>query len=299
MNEIFTYDLNKNAVDYDKIHKDSVVILYGADESYDINFIVPVRGRLSFSKPMYNSFVDANENSPLKIAYTVVEHSELPEHSKFCKQNKINYIWIKSEAGEQFNKCLALNMGALFSMVHAKAYLFHDIDCLIQSDFFIKLQENIQNKNCKAIQCFHGRRVLYLDQDRTNKIIANEISVNDLRLGSPGVSLPMYIGAPGGSIYIERYLFFRVGGYDPEFFRANAPEDIFFWDKVCIIDKMEVSDNPEIDLFHMNHPPTYYDNPYIGHMKQVHDQFKNSSLEEKIELVNKKADLIKKYYDSH
>lgn len=296
MNEIFTYNLKNNFIDYDKINRDSIIILYGADETYDINFIVPVRGRINFSKPMYNSFTDANENSPLKVTYTIVEHSELPEHSKFCKQNKINYIWIKSEPGEQFNKCLALNAGAMFSMPYAKSFLFHDIDCLIQSDFFLKLQENVRNKNCKAIQCFHGRRVLYLNQDTTDKIITNQASVDDLKLGSPGISLPMYNGAPGGSILIDRHLFFRIGGYDPEFFRANAPEDVFFWDKVCLINNMEVSDNPEIDLFHMNHPPTYYDNPFIEHMKEIHKQFKQSTFEEKMELVNEKAKLISKYY---
>lgn len=299
MNEIFTHDLKVNAIDYQKIRNDSIFVIYSHDDTYDINFIIPVRGRLKFATPMYNSFLNARENSPLKIAYTIVEHSDIPEHSKFCKKNRINYIWIKSEPDEQFNKCLALNCGALFSVLSPKGFLFHDIDCLIQSDFFLKLQENVLNKNCKAIQCFHGRRVLYLDDLTTGKILSNEVSVDSLKLGIPGINLPMYIGAPGGSIFIERHLFFRVGGYDPEFFRANSPEDIFFWDKICLIDKMEISDNPEIDLFHMNHPPTYYDNPFIGHMKQIYDQFKNSSFEEKMELVNQKASLIKKYYDSH
>lgn len=294
-NNILLKELNENFIDYNKIRDESIFVLYANEEQYDVSFIVPVRGRLNFSKPMYDNFVLAREQSRLNISYTIVEHSESPEHSKFCKKNRINYIWIKSYSNEQFNKCLALNFGALFSIKKCDFFLFHDIDCLIQTNFFINLQKNIENKNCKSIQCFHGRRVLYLDQELTNKIISNEIHVDSLKLGIPGITLPMYIGAPGGSIMINRDLFFRVGGYDPEFFRANSPEDIFFWDKVAFIDRMEISDNPEIDIFHMHHTPTYYDNPFIDHMKKIYEIFKNSSDDDKLHLINKKSKLIQEF----
>lgn len=296
MDELFARELEKNKIDYKKIKDDSIFVLYNPDEEIDINFIVPVRGRLSFAGPMYKSFCKAKENSDLKISYTVVECSEIPEHSKFCKQNKINYIWIKSEPGELFNKCLSLNIGAMFS-IKSRYFLFHDIDCLIQSNFFNNLMNNISRKNsCKALQCFHGRRVLYLNEELTNNIIEGKIELDDLKIGYNGVSLPMYVGAPGGSIFIEKDLFFKVGGYDPEFFQANAPEDIFFWDKVCTIDKMEISDNPEIDLFHMNHPPTYYSNPLINEMKQIYDCFKSSSDENKKEVILEKEKILNEFY---
>jgi len=295
MNNLFIEELNKNKIDYQKIKDDSIFVLYDTDEYYDINFIVPVRGRVNFASSMYKSFCKAKENSNLKISYTVVEFSENPEHSKFCKKNKINYIWIQSKKDELFNKCLALNFGALFS-VKAKNFLFHDLDCLIQSDFFNNLIKNINNKNCKAIQCFHGRRVLYLDQNTTDRIISESLNIDDLKLGAPGVSLPMYFGAPGGSIFIEKDLFFSIGGYDPEFFKANAPEDIFFWDKVNVNAFMEVSDNPQIEIFHLNHPPTYYSNPLINEMKQIHDCFKNSTNEEKQQVVNEKQKILTPFY---
>lgn len=295
IDELFTEELSKNRIDYEKLREDSIFVLYNKEEEYDLNFIVPVRGRLGFASPMYNSFLRAREKSNLKISYTVVECSEIPEHSKFCKTNKINYIWIKSQPGELFNKCLSLNFGAIFS-VRAKAFLFHDLDCLVQSDFFEKLYKNIETKACKAIQCFHGRRVLYLDQVTTDKIVGNSMSVDELELGMDGVSLPMYIGAPGGSIFIDKDLFFEIGGYDPEFFQANAPEDIFFWDKVCTVSAMETSDNPEIDLFHMNHPPTYYSNPQIGHMTKIHNTFKGLDKPGREELINEKKNIISKFY---
>ncbi len=295
MDSLFTKELENNKINYQKIKDDSIFVLYNTEEQYDINFIVPVRGRLDFANAMYKSFCKAKEKSNLKIAYTVVEYSEIPEHSKFCKQNKINYIWIKSEPGKLFNKCLSLNFGALFS-VKSKSFLFHDLDCLIQSDFFNKLSENLKTKECHAIQCFHGRRVLYLNEHLTNQVKLDGINVDDLQLGSPGVSLPMYIGAPGGSIYIEKNLFFEIGGYDPEFFSANAPEDIFFWNKIETIDKIDICDNPQIDIFHMNHPPTYYSNPFINEMKNIHTAFVNSVLEDKKKIIELKKEIIKSFY---
>lgn len=287
-------ELYNNILDYDNILNESINIIYNEDIEYDINFIITARGRVNFSNPMFQSFKKACENVNIKIAYTLVEHSEISEHAKFCKKNKINYIWIKSKPGELFNKCLSYNLGAMFS-VKSKAYLFHDIDCLIQSDFFDKLLENINNKNCKAIQCFTKRRVLYLNQELTNQIINNEITVDELNINIPGVSLPQFIGAPGGSIYVNKDLFFEIGGYDPELFLANSPEDIFFWDKIETITNMEISDNPEIELFHMNHPPTYNSNPYLNKMLKIHSYFKKLDKNNKLEFIKTKSNLIKNY----
>ena len=94
---------------------------------------------------------------------------------------------------------------------------------------------------------------------------------------------------------IDRELFFEVGGYDPELFLANSPEDIFFWNKVDTIDKMHISDNPDIEIYHMNHRPTYYDNPLIDDMKDIHFTFMNISKEEKEEIVKIKSELIKEF----
>lgn len=286
---------NSNRIDYKKIKEDNIVVTYDDEERFDISFIIPVRGRINFIKPMYNSFKRAVEKSGLKISLTVSEHSENPEHSHFCKQNKINYIWTKADANQFFNKCMAINMAALFS-AKAKYFLFHDLDCLVQEDFFTNLMCNISRKNCKAIQCFHGRRVLYLNNELTEKAISDTLDINSLKLGMPGIGLPNVVGAPGGSIFIEKDLFFQVGGYDPELFYANAPEDIFFWDKVEELAKMEVSDDPEIDIFHMNHPVTYNSNPRLQEMLNLHRSFTTAKPEERKEFVELKRKAIEEFY---
>ena len=190
-------------------------------------------------------------------------------------------------------------MGVFYSQ-KAKSYIFHDIDCLIQSDFFQKLSANIQNQKAKAIQCFTGRRVLYLNHQLTQKIIKKEFEVDNLTIDLPEVDFPrlggkIMLGAPGGSIYCERELFFTVGGYDSELFLANSPEDIFFWTKVDTIDKMFISDNPNIEIYHMFHEPTWMNNPHIHEMQNINNIFQEMSIEEKTDFIKFKSELINEY----
>jgi predicted glycosyltransferase involved in capsule biosynthesis len=283
-----------NKIDYDDIKLKCEVNTPNL-EPVDISFIITVKNRVEFGPAMYKSFLKAKNNTNLNISYTIVELSPNSEHKEFCLKNKINYIWYKTDTNEMFNKCLGLNIGAIF-FNKAKAFIFHDIDCLIQSDFFTKLKTNIDDKNALAIQCFHGRRVLYLNQYLTNLAINNTLNIDTLKLGLDGISLPNLIGAPGGSIYVDKEIFFKVGGYDPELFAGNAPEDIFFWVKVELFTKMYLSDNPEIDIFHMNHTPTAGTNPYIHAMLKTHNMFKTLSNEDKLDVVKFKAKTIEGYY---
>jgi predicted glycosyltransferase involved in capsule biosynthesis len=285
--------------DYKNIAENNTVIIQSPEEAYDINFLIPVRGRREFAEPMYKSFLKAKENSSLSIVYTVIEHSSVPDHAKFCKKNKLNYIWIKSAEGELFNKCLCYNMGALYSNV-SKYIIFHDLDCLIQSDFFVKIALNISNQKCKAIQCFKDRRVLYCDENLTKEIIEEKVSVDDLNLDFPGIDLPrlggvVMLGAPGGSILVERGLFFEVGGYDDHLFLANSPEDAYFWEKIDSVDKMYIAESPNVDIFHMFHPPTYYSNPHLMQMKKTFEDFKSLAKEQKMEIIKEKSQYFKKF----
>jgi len=286
--------LRNNQIDYNKLKNEFHRYEIFDIDYHDINVIIPVKGRVDFMNPMYQSFKNAKKKSNLKITYTVVEISDKNEHENFCIKNKINYVWIKTEPDVLFNKCLALNVGAMFT-VSAEAFIFHDIDCLMQSDFFLNLEQNINNKNAKAIQCFQGRRVLYLNNILTEKVINDEIEVDALMINTHGVSLPQNIGAPGGSIYTTKDLFFEVGGYDPELFQANAPEDIFYWEKILMLDTMHVCDKPPIELFHMSHPITYNSNPKILEMLTTYEIFKNDSYDNKLDLIKYKKSLINEY----
>lgn len=286
--------VKKNFIDYDKIQKECICIIQNPDEEYDINFLIPVRNRIEFAQPMFESFLNAQKKSLLKITYTIVEHSVNPEHSKFCKNNNLNYIWIPSNDKDLFNKCLCFNLG-VFLNKNSKNFIFHDIDCLIQSDFFINLVKNIEIKKCRAIQCFTDRRVLYLTEKLTSDVINKKISVDDLNVNLSDVHYPLQFGAPGGSLMINRDVFFDAGGYDPELFAGNSPEDAFFWTKANLITPIEISNNPIIEIYHMNHRPTYYDNPFYDIMGKINSDFQNSSLEEKQQYILFKSNLIQQY----
>lgn len=289
--------IDDNRIDYNKVKRDNIVIIH--NENADVNFLITARGRTEFAQPMYDAFKAAAEKSPLSIAYTVIEHSEIPQHSKFCKKMKLNYIWIEAQKDELFNKCLAYNMGVFFGP-KSKYLLFHDIDCLVQSNFFLNLFDNVKSKGARALQCFTKRRVLYINEEFTPKVIAGEFAVDRLSISIPGVDLPrssnqVMIGAPGGSILIERDLYFEVGGYDAELFLANSPEDAFFWQKVDMINKMHISDDPDIELYHMYHPPTFMDNPHVQDMIKINNKFKAMSDEEKKAIIAHKAEMIKEF----
>ena len=130
--------------------------------------------------------------------------------------------------------------------------------------------------------------------------LKKEFLIDDLNINLPEVDFPrlggkIMIGAPGGSIYVERNLFFEVGGYDSELFLANSPEDIFFWTKIDTINKMYTSENPPIEIYHMYHEPTWMNNPHIHDMENINNTFLQMSLENKKEFIKFKSDLINEY----
>jgi hypothetical protein len=281
-------------IDYKKIKENSICEIHNLLDSYDINVLIPVRGRIEFAAPMYKSFLAAKNNSPLKIKYTVIEHSCNSDHYEFCKLNKLNYIWIKCEPIDQFNKCLCFNMGAIYSNI-SKYIICHDLDCLMQSDFFIKLMQNINIKNCNAIQCFHSRRVIYCDEILTSYIINNEINIDSVNVYTPNTFLPESNGAPGGSICVTRKLFFDVGGFDEHLFVGYSHEDAYFWEKIDTIDNMTTCNNPPIDLFHLHHVKSVGTNIHYNSMNVIYDLFKNSDLNTKLQIIQTKRMHIKQY----
>jgi len=262
-------------------------------ESARLSIIIPVYGRESFLDPVIHYFKIAEANSNIDIAYTIVEHSEIQLHSETCKRLDINYIWIEKQNNNPFNKCLAMNMGAC--AVKGEEYLFHDIDCLVTSEFFNNLYKNIERKDARAIQTFSDRRVLYLNDTLTNKALDKQLAVDNLKEGPneisnvnyTGVTLPKYTGAPGGSIWIKAEEFINVGGYDPNIFFGYSPEDAFFWDKVSTIGIMHTCTDPRNEIFHMNHPITESSNPYLNQLIELKDIYvSRCTQEEKIKLIN-------------
>jgi hypothetical protein len=238
-------DINSNSyidfykkIKYKKIYKKN-----------KISVIIPVRERVDFLPVLVESLMKSIRKCGEKINITVIEHSDKSLHKDTCKENSLNYYYIDSN-GKYFNKSLCNNIGALLNK-NSEFFLFHDLDCLVKEDFFSNIFKNVENKSSKSLQTFDKRRVLYLNKKQTNDII-NKISViddynDDLEEG--------LCCAPGGSILVKNDIFFNVGGYDPELFYGWSPEDLFFWDKVETITKIDICDQPKNDIYHMYHEP--------------------------------------------
>jgi len=174
--------------------------------------------------------------------------------------------------------------------------MFHDLDCLVQKDFFINVFENIKQKELIAIQCFNKRRVLYCNEKLTNSLIELKTNINDVNINHPDINLFENGKAPGGSILLNRETFFNIGGYDPELFNGYSPEDSFFWEKIETLTKIGSCDSPIVEIFHMHHPPSYFrKDEALTKMHKIDRLYRISKMENKLEILKYKSDLIKKY----
>jgi|LakMenEpi03Aug12_release.lakeMendotaPanAssembly.Ray.scaffolds.fasta_scaffold82654_5 hypothetical protein len=272
----------QNSIDYNKLINETYKVKKYNDDHYDFNFIVPVRGRQQFTKPLFKSVIESASLVDKKIQFTLFEHSYNKEHEDICNELNINYFHLHTDG--VFNKCLSFNLSIILSQ-QSDWYIFHDLDCLVQRNFFSNLIINIEEKNAQAIQTFQGRRVLYLNQHLTDLIVSEQTSINSYDINTPGVTLPRMIGAPGGSIAIKRNIFNEVGGFDPEYFNSYAPEDIFMWDKIVCLTDVHLCDNPPNEIFHMKHPILHYTNPNFDVMKLLHIKYNALTHNKKLEFL--------------
>lgn len=271
--------LEKNKFSYKEIREKSDISLID-DNEYDMNVIIGFQGRQEFFAPLIESFEKAfkyykNIDSSKTFCFTFVEHDLFP-NSKHLLENKVNYIWTPGNVSDKYSRSFAYNFGVKYSN-KAKYYLLHDIDILVKENFFEELYTNL--KDFKCMQTYGRRRVLYLSKELTPKVISKEVDFSTFDENTPDVSLPMFAGKPalgskGGSIVVERELYYEIGGFDPELFWGYAAEDQMFWHKAeTLLGEIIYADNPPIDIFHMWHPPTYSTNPLVYEMENYMHQF--------------------------
>jgi predicted glycosyltransferase involved in capsule biosynthesis len=257
------------------------------DTNEEIRVIIPVRGRDSFLPILLESF-DQTKNTNYRIC--VVEHSDKKVHAETCSDFGVSYIHIPANGGI-FNKCLCHNIAA-FTTLRSDYLLFHDLDCLVQEDFFYNINACIDINQAEALQSFKGKRVLFCDAVLTARLLQRDVNVNELSIKSGGV-IASAVGAPGGSILCSYDLFFKVGGFDPELFWSYSPEDQFFLHKLQMFTTVYSCDGNEV--FHLNHPPSVNLNPDLNNLIGVMREFRTMSVEEQREVVEYKANLIKQY----
>jgi hypothetical protein len=281
---------SSNKINYELIRSTALFFLKENKKKHDINFIVPVRGRKEFLKPLFECFNEAKNNIYKNITFTIVEQSTEAECLKFCNENKINYIYIHSKENEVFNKCLCYNVGVLYSC-DAKYLVLHDLDILFNKNFFVNIYKILTETKCKALQTYTKKRVLFCNKKITEQILKKEVNINKLTEEDENISSATP-GSTGGSIFVERNLFFNVGGYDPEYFYGYSYEDMFFWEKLSTLTEIKFADNPEIELFHLHHKSQEFSDAKFAEDRAMVEKFRNLDKEEKEQFLMFKKDIL-------
>lgn len=257
----------------------------------DVSIIIPARGRRQFFPPLLKSLHNMDLGDK-KVSITVVEHSFEPEISDVLPVE--NYIHLQAGRNEPFNKCLCMNIGAIVSK-NSPYLLFHDSDLLVNRDFLTNVFINLEKKGTNTLQTFAGRKVLYCERELTSRLINGQVHINDISPTFMGVYDKNKPGAPGGSIFIARRMFFEVGGFDPELFHSYSQEDLFFWDKVSLYVPIGSCDNPRNEVYHMHHEFQQFNNPQFKEMLSMYTRWSRLSVQDKIKICEHKKELLKKY----
>ena len=289
--------VKRNKFSYSEIQKKSRVLLLNNNDC-TVNVIIGFRGRTEFHEPIIDSFNNAFRYYQRNFAdrkhtfcLTFVEHSAQPV-SENTLQGRVNYIWTPGNVTEQYSRSFSYNFGVKYSN-KAKYYLLHDIDILVKENFFEQLFVNLSDRKC--MQPYGKRRVLYLSKELTDRVIKKEIDYNVFSEKTPEVSLPGILGSKGGSIFVERDLYFEVGGFDPEVFWGYAAEDQFFWEKLLTVyGKVSFADSPPIDMFHMWHPLTNVSNPQLGEMEHYFNDFKAMTKANRLKFIQLQSQSLNK-----
>ena len=299
-------EIKNRAINYQEI-LDSCEIKVKSNDSH-ISVIVPVCGRTEFNKVLCNhifnaiqvynkavepGFIALGISAKPMISLTIVEHSDRPEHKSLCA-DWVNYVWIPKN-GQPFNKCLAHNIGGLLTE-NANYFLFHDVDIMVPEDFFVKVMQNVTKvvngkpKVYDALQTFTKRRLQLCNEFITGELISNHLSVKHIP-SHPAHFKAAQPGAMGGSIFLTNKLFFKTT-FAAQLFTDYGLEDAFFWQCINLIGKVGGCDQPELELYHLNHDANRV-------TKQADWNFYNTllalSFEEKMNLIKLIADNLNRY----
>jgi hypothetical protein len=292
-----------NKIDYQGILSDDNFYSNTQKEKADITVLIPVRNRLEFLKPSVHYMREASANSSLRINLVYIENDNYPKHKDICEDLGVGYVFIPTEISQSsglFAKSLCYNMGFIVAPV-TDWYLFHDLDMVVDKDFFYKLSLYMKS-NPRWLQPYTGKRVCLVSETMT-KIICSGKYVSLSTLSNKDV-MPASSGSTGGSILVRRDLFEKVGGYDPEIFFGYAPEDLFFWTKLEVLcGKLDhitnpfqggavYADDPPIEVYHMSHASMANQNPCHADMRSILASFFEYNYPDKLKIVEFKKSLL-------
>ena len=299
--------ISKNKINYSSIMSDNRFYKNIKNEISDITLLIPIKDRIDFLKPSVHYMKEAQKKIAYKIKVIYIENDNISNFKEICAKLEVDYIYIPIDICQSngfFAKSLCYNIGFLLAP-KTPWYIFHDLDILVDNDFFIKLNFYIQ-RNPKWVQPYTQKRVRRLSNTITKAICSNNyFNLSEL---SDKEAAPANPGSTGGSILVRRDMIERVGGYDPELFYGYAPEDSFFWTKLetetagglgpissCFQGCGLYADDPIIEVYHMDHPHYELKNPRHAAMRRILTSFWKYESIDKTRLIEFKNLLFKEF----
>jgi len=210
-----------------------------------ISIIIPMR----YTKDRINSLYTVINNIRAQH-FPVVEIivCEEDNNSKFNinKIKPINHQFIKSN--NKFNKCAAFNHGIITAKF--EKLILHDGDILVPSNYASVVNTILSQYD----SCHIGSRVLYLDENSTQKVNSTGILHNSVVTHMVG-TLPAngkhetskFIG---GSVCANKSALIKIGGFD-ENFVGWGEEDLAFYKVLQFATKLY--DDRFINFVHLYH----------------------------------------------
>jgi len=272
----------------EEFKKINIPIIKKMKEKCDLLLVIPIRNRDNILDVCLNFTCTEIKKSHLNIKIVVVEHDIDAKSKTTAEKYEVEHLFIKSN-GEIFNKCLCHNLGSL--VYDSKFIMFHDVDLVSPPNLFDSIFNNLGTH--KAIQCFNGRRVIYVNQDNSERF-KKDMDMEFLRNSQHRIGEP---GAPGGSIMLERELYENIGGFDHIFFWGYSIEDGFFWKKMEVYGEVTTCSNPIVEMYHLWHEPNHRTNPLLIRDHELYRVFNTFNRDEKIKYLNIAKDEYKKLKD--
>lgn len=256
---------------------------YSSSEVPALNVIIPVYGRkdhLSQSVSCLLEQVKSGNLSDYGIEITVCEMSASSQHSRFCTDVGVQYLFLQDEV---FNKSEAMNTAA--NLFPAKNFIFYDVDILVAEGWLkgcVNTIESIRGSgsNCWISQPIPGRKIFYVSEKDTIELFSGNKKITDMSDDSHYVQPEWYKGnyPPGGIVMITAELFYAVQGYDPHLFWGYSPEDLLFLER-CI----SYSDDGQLtcwqtgpSVYHLHHENSEHSNMNYEHMVYAADVLRST-----------------------
>jgi hypothetical protein len=288
--------LRDRSIDYTAIIKDPAFVSDINPDTADVNVFIPFKDRTKFLKPCISYMSRAKSSSKLKIRIVILENDDKPINRDVCKELGVDYAHVPmslTNTNGLIAKSLMHNIGYLVTP-RAHWSLFHDVDILVNSDYFSKLEHYLK-KDPKWVQPYALKRVQRLSRGITNEICSG--TYHELSKLPEGAVAPSNPGSPGGSIVVRSDVFEQAGGYDPELFYGYAPEDAFFWVKLeCLYNVIEhtttcfsngavYANDPRIEVYHMDHDSVEGLNDASGNMRLMLESFLTYEYGDKMKVI--------------